>query len=674
MEKMDNKGFDTEQGKYRLRGRLYEILGEGEHRLIAAPTSLGKTYAIATTPWLERPEMTGGELVIHVSSSRKTRDQAFEMSKKAEGVTPAKLEGREDACPVAAGEYDETLPVPGEQIPPSEWLTRMCDGGKIPFSVAHERLNAKCGRLPCSHDGGCDGVTQWISIFASNDPQYDVLHVTRPFVYNTKLVRNANVIFDEQPDYTVQVKKEAAYADNIDRVTTQNKIRGAVTHLLSNIDSRLTTWEALMAAFGEGNTRALEDCVQWLSEYEPSSSWMFESDSAHALAPAIVRAIINAESLGNGYYKGVGQFRPAEVGLREGKKTEVIVVFDEEHNLKLIHQSPDLSEARCVIGLDAHPTERLWRLQITPEITREELLDSQERKEWRKNVRGLEVYQVGDATRSYTGGWAGNTTQKREQTKAKAVALIEAMRKKFGDDFRTSITSMSLEDDVEQILKDVGVQDPEVLYYGGLKSRDDFKDESVGLLIGCIDPGDENILDKVALLGLHAEVVRKENKEGELERATGRGFTGDDADVATEILESVRKKNVAQAIGRYARGVYDSQTSGAKVFVWSDAIPEDLIDYEISDVGLAPTGKKKKVIEYIQKSGRKMTTTELVAELETTGVNVSREHVRVTLKSLFEQGRAERFTDAKGEDGGYRYSVSEPATSPYMDLEDSIAN
>lgn len=662
-------GVSTAQGTGRLVATIHGALKESENVLIEAPTGLGKTHAIATTAWRTKPYLTGAEPVIHVSPTRKTRDHAYQLSQDADGVTPYILKGREETCPVAAGKFDSTLSVPGENCTPSEWFNRKCDAEKILFSTAHDELEQRCGSLPCASDGGCHAVSQWHTVFQSDTPEYDVLHVTQNFVYNTQLVRNANLIFDEQPDFTLEVKKSINHTSQIGRVTTQEKIRQAVTDILSQCSGSNHTWESLLTAIQSRDLRLIEEYRAQLSKVELDVTWSFSRDDVHALAPAIIQALLNSEDVGNGRRRGVGRYDPSKLGFGVDGATEVIVVFDKKNNIKLIHHPPDLSDTCCVIGLDAHPTPTLWELQTGSMMERKRLLDPLENIYWRKFERKLIIYQVDEHTRPYTQGWPGSTPKEQARAKQRVTALIRAIRRKHGDDFRTCITPKNLRSDVEAIMKEIGIPNPEVLHYGGVKSRDDFKSESVGLLIGCIDPGDYNILDTVALLGLSAEAEMETKDDGTEARAPGRGFVGPNAKEANEILQSVRERNVAQAIGRYARDIHDtdSQSSGAVIYVWTDAFPGTMVDSIVPGVKKIPIGKEKIIIELVQGSGRQMTAKEVVEELAERGTEVSKTHVQNTLNELFKQGNASR--DSGGYNGAYQYSIAPDAVTDFVDLD-----
>lgn len=74
-----------------------------------------------------------------------------------------------------------------------------------------------------------------------------------------------------------------------------------------------------------------------------------------------------------------------------------------------------------------------------------------------------------------------------------------------------------------------------------------------------------------------------------LKREKGRGFDGLGADVAAEILASVRENRVAQAAGRYARNADDPDDS-AIVYVQTDAVPDELGDVKVGGVEWIPSG------------------------------------------------------------------------------------
>jgi len=640
--------------------------------LLVAPTSIGKTHSVASIPWKKVLSNSDSSApVIHISQTKQARNEAVNRSEEA-GLRTHVIEGRNEVCPVAKGDHDETLIVPGRRESASEWFTLKCDVQNVPFSEAHRELEEMIGDLPCSTSGTCPAVGQWVQYFTDPD-SFDIIHVTDTFAYNRTLIKDAYVVFDEQPDYSTKVKDQQNASESD---LTRDSVRNSITKFLKAADSDNPnlTWEGLMTAARNPLPDAQDRYRSFLDEIEPDPKWILDSPYVQTSTPAIIEAILNAEDVGNGRFRGEGQLNGSPWYSNSSQQSRrVTVIFDEDNNIRLIHDPPDLSPAKCVVGLDAHPTIRLWEANTSVEFEIEDLgITTDELREWRRTERGLTVYQVGTATRQYTRGWAGDTPEERERLRDRAMALIRAMHGKFGDEFRTCITTKAIHEDVDRMMIGAGIADPEVWYYGNIKSRNGFAGETVGLLIGCNDPGDHNILDTLALLRLYAEPVEIVTEEGETKRDTGREFKGRDAKAADEILQSVREMNVAQAIGRYARSA-DDPDSAATVYVWTDAIPEELVD------GIAPgvvdvlINKQRWIVDYLKESEDQLTRQEIVDRILTErGETVSDEHVRQTLKMLVDRGVAECIEGDYHDP--YRYYIEPSASTDVVDLEPAITN
>jgi DNA-binding transcriptional ArsR family regulator len=215
-------------------------------------------------------------------------------------------------------------------------------------------------------------------------------------------------------------------------------------------------------------------------------------------------------------------------------------------------------------------------------------------------------------------------------------------------------------------LREVGVDDAQTMHYGEEKSRNDFDDETVGLVNGSIDPGDDYVLDLLAECGLDAEPEVIETDEGGVRRAHGREFVGEDARPAREILASVRENHVAQAAGRYARSA-DDPTNTATVFVRTDAIPTGFADLQVPGVEWVATETQRRIIEELR-DRRKATARELA---EATGV--SKRHVAKTLTWLLNGGSVE-CRDGAGAYGADVYTTERASTSVVDVGGDDIAN
>jgi Sugar-specific transcriptional regulator TrmB. len=248
---------------------------------------------------------------------------------------------------------------------------------------------------------------------------------------------------------------------------------------------------------------------------------------------------------------------------------------------------------------------------------------------------------VGEATRPFT----SNEYFDRDASEA----FFAALREQFGEDFRTAITAASVEAKTKEILRDVGVENPDTMHYGEEKSRNDFGGEDIGALNGCIDPGDDFVLNLLAERGLEATPEMTENADGEPERAHGRGFTGPDADAAAELLASVREQHVSQSAGRYARNA-DDHDDRAIVFVRTDAAPPGFLDMQVPGVEWLATECQQEIITTLTQR-ECATTRELAAE-----VGCSKEHARDTLRRLHKRGIVDVHENA-GAHGAHLYRV-----------------
>ncbi|WP_232703507.1 hypothetical protein [Halobacterium wangiae] len=204
------------------------------------------------------------------------------------------------------------------------------------------------------------------------------------------------------------------------------------------------------------------------------------------------------------------------------------------------------------------------------------------------------------------------------------------------------------------------------MHYGEEKSRNDFADELIALIEGCIDPGDDYVINLLAELDLDAE-PETTDIDGEEERAHGRGFTGPDADSAAEILASVRENHTAQAVGRYVRNPEDPD-SHATVFVRTDAMPRGFADLQVSGIQWTFTDTQREIVEELRDSHSSKSAREL-ADV----VGCSKEHVRNTLSRLHDLDAVQAL-EGQDEHGATLYADDGLPTSGVADLSPDTAN
>ena len=623
----------TSEGRERLRNSVMREIRNGNTTVIDAPTAIGKSHGVSTEPWKRRDSVTGGEPVIHSHSTTEARDQAAAATNDSM-ATSAVLKGRKEKSPVARGDHDPAeepevvVTVDGE--PASEWFDRMCDDKGLAFStalaIARERNDQGRDELPPFGEED-PAVAQWNEVPRDDDgnPAADVIHCTDAFLHVPSLRTNTNIIIDEQPDFREEL--------------SQDRVRRMVNAYLKHIDAPVTNYErfVVLAQIDHNGSDAANERDALDSMLEPDSGnpppeWFVENPDAHALAPDLTWAIWKAlrweESDRNGRRSRTVFHEPPRFDADQARfnaGTWLSVVIDDDHNIRSIRATPDFSEARSVVGLDAHPSMPLWQLNADPDMTRDAVLDATERRLWRRYERGLQVVQIGEATRPRSGG---NALDWMNDDRVRAV--LSRLREHYGDGFKTALSTVQTEHQLQELLREVGIDadDDSTMHYGEEKSRNDFADEKAGYVYGCMDPGDDMVLDALAELGVDAEPTTVETDDGETKREKGRTFDGPDADTAAEVLASVRENHVAQAAGRYARNADDDHS--ATVYLDTDAAPAGFVDAEVPGVEWLATDTQREILDEL--AARPAATTAEIAD----DLGCSKEHVRQTL-TRFEQ-------------------------------------
>lgn len=604
----EGRGPDTQEVRNTVEATLQQTISSGDNAVIHSPTSSGKSHSASTPQWREHPNITREQPVIMFSGTRDAREDALEKSNNS-SATAKVLEGRQDACPLADGCYDDGNTSGNDVITapdgsdPSEWFNTMCDDQGLHLSVAHGIFERKFdGELPCCPGGSrCQSIAQWDNIPRTEDDElnYDVLHATHPFARVPQLVEDCNIIFDERPDFTTDLSTE--------------KVRKTVNSYMEEIDGPIDGWADLMS----GLTGRLELDLHEVKESltEPDTDWFLKDEKAHALAPGLVEAIVTAEERNHNRWVGTAEYtypnlNPQFDGPDQEVMIRVVIQGGYENEIKIVQVLPDFEKARSVVGLDAHPAMAKWKANTIPSIEERQVLSQDDLHEWRRNYRNLHIVQAGDNK---------NTWTKKDYNSPKVGVLCEELRNKYGDGFRTGVTSRRFKRDLIRDMQKAGVADPLALHYGIEKSVGDFDGERAGVIAGCISPSDEDIKDQMALLGKVAEPER-EAKEGDVD---GQKWVGPDADVAHQLIRDVREHRVLQAIGRYGRSP-DDPDDRATVYVLTSMVPDPFVDEKIDDV--RPFGtKQEEIIQFVSEHDG-------VTPLEITeNLDVSRTYVHDTL-------------------------------------------
>ena len=664
----------TSDARSRLRDAVFREIRAGNTTVLDAPTALGKSYTVATEPWVRRESVTGGVPVIHLHPTREARDDAASETRDSM-ATGAVLRGRKEASPVARGDHDPAeepedespdVVVTIDGQPASEWFDYMCDEKGLPFStalaLARERNDQQLDELPPFGEED-PAVAQWDGLPREEDgsPAVDVVHATHQFAHVPSIRTNTNVVLDEQPDFSLEL--------------SQDRIRRMVNAYLEEIGAPATNFEAfVMLAESESTGTdaskerdALDSMLD--TNTEVRTEWYVEDPDAHALAPALTRAIWNAlqweEPDRNGRRSTKVHHEPPRLNTDESgynAGTWLSVVINDDHTIHTARATPDFRQARAVIGLDAHPSMPLWELNAAPGMTRDAVLDPTERRLWRRYERGLTVVQVGDAARPRSGDTAldwMNTDRVRE--------ILKTLREHYGPGFKTALSTIQTEHQLRELLGEFvpDVDAENTMHYGEEKSRNDYATEDAGYVYGCMDPGDDMILDALAELNLDAAPATVETEDGEVKREKGRTFDGDDAEKARAVLASVRENHVAQAAGRYARNAEDDE-SRATVYVDTNAAPAGFVDIEAPGVEWLATDLQREII------GELRTRVDATAKALADTVECTKEHVRKTLRRLEDAELVTR-RESSGENGADVYREAGADTS-LVDLGETTNN
>jgi hypothetical protein len=682
---------DVQTGAYPTTEEIRDILEEKVEAAMRrclyltfdSPTSSGKSYKMGSTAWLDKPSVTGGRQVVHLSPTKPARTDAVRYSKRA-GLDYYVIKGRTEACDLASGDHDpdgksQTITVDDEPV--SEWIARMCDYKNLSLHDAKmillEEADQELDYIPCGgEDGKCETKTQWEDIFDSirGEPEYDVIHATHDFAFVPTLVYQNNIAFDEQPTFAEIGPGDLTGGATDEDGMTSGRVKKAVNALLDDADVDIENADELMSIakreaadvdYSELHDQFPE--VYKSFRHRPDKEWYYNHPDAHTSASAFAELLWDAARQSpdcNGRRHSQLIYKPPTL-TKTSNDEEIVnrerasIVIGNNNMITTLRIAPDVSGARSIIGFDAHPVEELWKLSVGDAMTVKKLMTDDERRLWRRYERRLLVIQIGRGAYSYT-------NDERYDIETNKV-LIETLREQYGEHFRTAIAPDAVEHHVKNALNESGVDDAETMHHMNTKSRSDFQGERIGSNIGCIDPGDDYVLDILAELRMNATAERQEatcnacsgdgcnqcNQTGH-KRAFGRGFVGDHSESAENLLTNVRENEVAQAVGRYARKA-DDPYDWAAVFVRTTAIPDQMVDFEGPWVWKYKE-KQKAIADYFQNnlSGTAKSIKEWI-DTEYDEINsCSKRHVAETCDRHVEAGNIENHERA-GYNGAHLY-------------------
>ena len=249
-------------------------------------------------------------------------------------------------------------------------------------------------------------------------------------------------------------------------------------------------------------------------------------------------------------------------GLDEGTTLKSVsfgtyqILADRKQNGAVVNDPPSFTAAgedNPVLALDATGRESLWELILGREVTTRDIHDSmRERREFLRDVYGLQVVQTTRNTYSYEGDPSGKNLDDD-------VELVREIGRQYGDAIGHDPVAVTTKD-VETYLGD-RLQDAtaETAHYGDLKGSNALSDRRLAALLGCQHYSDVFVERWAALAG--EEVHR-----------TGRGSDLDyHSEIGNDLLRHMQDDQVMQVALRFGR-----DTGGALVFAHTAALRPDL--------------------------------------------------------------------------------------------------
>lgn len=340
---------------------------------------------------------------------------------------------------------------------------------------------------------------------------------------------------------------------------------------------------------------------------------IWEDEQAHVDAKRIVKTILQAEDLGNGFRFYYGK--------------DYSGVTDGEHRVHLL-DSPSLSSAKTVIALDAFPIlfgendRPLWwraRLGIEPEVAIP--LSKDEPRRYITKTLSVKVIQTTEHIKPYSSGNPNFIADSKDPK------LIKEVSKRHEDSKITAITPAQ----AIPVLESDSLPVKDWVNYANVHSNNEFAKEDVGIIIGSTHYGDSIIKQIGAFM--------QKNIESNGEKGTEKGY----GHIGDEILRGMREYPVAQAILRFGR---DKSIDETTVYVHTAAIPEEIPIYGTETSLLSC---KMQVLEYLQ-SDEQEEETATPSEI-TEHITCSRRSVYDALDELKKEGDVICEKEASGPNG-----------------------
>lgn len=351
-----------------VKSRTGEEIGlaylRGEQVLIDAPPASGKTIEA-----IEQCKETD-IFVIYLTARRDLYTQAEEIAQET-GLKFETLPSFFEDCPSCKGKEGDAIKAE---------VRRSYQMGMRPSEI-HEKYD-----LPCEEDGLCPSRKKW-----DFDPaEVPLLIGAYEHAFVKPIVKDRAVVIDEFPQNRFETKIENAPPIISKYLSHKNNLPW--NDYISLINNRNATPDI-------PSHRDVTGVMETVG-----------NQPYHTLAPLMTKALFEATNLQNGFEVCFPSWSSINAIVHDRKKSQIYIL-----------NTPDLSEAHAVVGLDGTPVPEMWNL-LVDDLEKKQVLTNQEKKEYISNIQGYSIIQTTNNRQPYTSGkWA---------KPAKDAGLFKAIAKK----------------------------------------------------------------------------------------------------------------------------------------------------------------------------------------------------------------------------------------------------
>lgn len=447
---------------------------------------------------------------------------------------------------------------------------------------------------PCQEDGECP----YIEALSFDPDDYDVLLGTYRHAHLKDYIEDRYVVFDEFP-------REAFL------LTFDEGVPSVVSAYLEETDLPYSSYFDLVTSLD--NPLGSEAVREWKTKQHSAlvdENYVRQSQNpdAHTRGPMALLALIECERLDNDWrYADLGQGR---IGVRSPRTDEWTFLLP-----------PDLDCAESVIGLDGTPNVELWRRTLNESVQTFHLHDLEGKRSYLTDDLGLEFIQTTENWKAIHSGSGASPP--------KDMALIEGIAHEEGDLPSLISSQKAIREYEQQESEGYGFEETikQSEHYNALKGMNCFATERLGIVLGCPDPGHDEIEKWGTLLGAPAE-------------AKGEGSEKRYSPLGDRVMQTFIHDEVLQAAMRFGREEVNG-VRGATVYIHTSAIPEWVpVEKQIPEIHswLSQENGVPTVIKTIRQldnwQDRTWKTTELYDHVST----ISNRAIRNKLDLLEEQG------------------------------------